>query len=116
MQTAEVVLGVLRERGRKGLPCEQLYRQMFNRDMYFLGAKRLRFQLPTLLYGIKTARCAPSGRARLPLRSRRPGPVRCASISPKIRYFASEGNCALAGPARAGTPPATPPGQLSHTP
>ena len=32
MQTAEVVLGVLRERGRKGLPCTQLYRQMFNRD------------------------------------------------------------------------------------
>jgi len=31
MQTAEVVLGVLRERGRKGLPCTQLYRQMFNR-------------------------------------------------------------------------------------
>jgi retron-type reverse transcriptase len=29
MQTAEVVLGVLRERGRKGLPCAQLYRQMF---------------------------------------------------------------------------------------
>src|SRR6266568_4992638 len=26
MQTAEVVLGVLRERGRKGLPCTQLYR------------------------------------------------------------------------------------------
>ena len=34
MQTAEVVLGVLRERGRKGLPCEQLYRQMFNKDLY----------------------------------------------------------------------------------
>ena len=32
MQTAEVVLGVLRERGRKGLPCTQLYRQMFNRE------------------------------------------------------------------------------------
>src|SRR6266849_6492351 len=30
MQTAEVVLGVLRERGRKGLPLTQLYRQMFN--------------------------------------------------------------------------------------
>ena len=37
MQTAEVVLGVLRERGRKGLPCEQLYRQMFNRDLYLLA-------------------------------------------------------------------------------
>jgi group II intron reverse transcriptase/maturase len=34
MQTAEVVLSVLRERGRKGLPCTQLYRQMFNRDLY----------------------------------------------------------------------------------
>ncbi len=34
MQTAEVVLGVLRERGRKGLPLTQLYRQMFNRDLY----------------------------------------------------------------------------------
>src|ERR1700683_2592095 len=34
MQEAAVVLGVLRERGRKGLPCMQLYRQMFNRDLY----------------------------------------------------------------------------------
>ena len=37
MQTAEVVLGVLRERGRKGLPCMQLYRQMFNKDLYMLA-------------------------------------------------------------------------------
>ena len=37
MQTAEVVLDVLRERGRKGLPCEQLYRQMFNKDLYYLA-------------------------------------------------------------------------------
>ncbi len=37
MQTAEVVLGVLRERGRKGLPCMQLYRQMFNKDLYLLA-------------------------------------------------------------------------------
>ena len=37
MQTAEVVLNVLRERGRKGLPCTQLYRQMFNEDLYLLA-------------------------------------------------------------------------------
>ena len=37
MQKAEVVLGVLRERGRKGLPCTQLYRQMFNKDLYLLA-------------------------------------------------------------------------------
>ena len=34
MQETGVVLGVLRERGRKGLPCTQLYRQMFNRELY----------------------------------------------------------------------------------
>jgi len=37
MQTAEVVLSVLRERGRKGLPCAQLYRQIFNKDLYLLA-------------------------------------------------------------------------------
>jgi len=37
MQEAEGVLSVLRERGRKGLPCEQLYRQMFNKELYLLA-------------------------------------------------------------------------------
>jgi group II intron reverse transcriptase/maturase len=37
MQPAEVVLNVLRERGRKGLPCAQLYRQLFNKDLYLLA-------------------------------------------------------------------------------
>ena len=37
MQSAELVLSVLRERGRKGLPLTQLYRQMFNRDLYLLA-------------------------------------------------------------------------------
>ena len=36
MQNAEAVLAVLRERGRKGLPCEELYRQMFNKSLYLL--------------------------------------------------------------------------------
>jgi group II intron reverse transcriptase/maturase len=37
MQTAEVVLNVLRERERKGLPCRQLYRQLFNKDLYLVA-------------------------------------------------------------------------------
>jgi len=37
MQEAAVVLGVLRERGRKGLPITQLYRQMFNKSLYLLA-------------------------------------------------------------------------------
>ena len=37
MQKAAVVLDVLRERGRKGLPLTQLYRQMFNKDLYLVA-------------------------------------------------------------------------------
>ena len=37
MQNAEVVLGVLRERGRKGLPCKKLYRQMFNKELFLMA-------------------------------------------------------------------------------
>jgi hypothetical protein len=40
MQDAGTVLDVLRERGRKGLPLEQLYRQMFNKDLYLLFVDR----------------------------------------------------------------------------
>ena len=41
MQSAEVVLGVLRERGRKGLPCNELYRQLFNPQLYLLAYGRI---------------------------------------------------------------------------
>jgi retron-type reverse transcriptase len=34
MQDTETVLTVLRERGRKGLPCDELYRQLFNKNLY----------------------------------------------------------------------------------
>jgi group II intron reverse transcriptase/maturase len=37
MQNAATVLDVLRERGRRGLPCTQLYRQMFNKDLYLMA-------------------------------------------------------------------------------
>ena len=37
MQDAETVLAVLRKRGRKGLPCDELYRQLFNKEMYLLA-------------------------------------------------------------------------------
>ena len=37
MQDAGTVLEVLRERGGKGLPCDELYRQMFNKSLYLLA-------------------------------------------------------------------------------
>ncbi len=41
MQDAETVLAVLRERGRKGLPCDELYRQLFNKELYLLAYGRI---------------------------------------------------------------------------
>jgi group II intron reverse transcriptase/maturase len=41
MQSAEAVLDVLRERGRRGLPCDELYRQLFNPQLYLLAYGRI---------------------------------------------------------------------------
>src|SRR5829696_172883 len=41
MQSAETVLGVLRERGRRGLPLDELYRQLFNPKLYLLAYGRI---------------------------------------------------------------------------
>jgi group II intron reverse transcriptase/maturase len=41
MQSAETVLGVIRERGRRGLPLERLYRQLFNKELFLLAYGRI---------------------------------------------------------------------------
>ena len=41
MQSAGTVLDVLRDRGRRGLPCDELYRQLFNPHLYLLAYGRL---------------------------------------------------------------------------
>jgi group II intron reverse transcriptase/maturase len=41
MQNAETVLDVLRERGRRGLPLNELYRQLFNPQLYLLAYGRI---------------------------------------------------------------------------
>lgn len=41
MQNAETVLGVLRDRGSNGLPCNELYRQLFNPQLYLLAYGRI---------------------------------------------------------------------------
>jgi retron-type reverse transcriptase len=37
MQSAETVLSVLRERGKRNLPCDELYRQLWNKNLYLLA-------------------------------------------------------------------------------
>lgn len=41
MRRAETVLSVLRERGRRGLPVERLYRMMFNRELFLMAYGRI---------------------------------------------------------------------------
>jgi retron-type reverse transcriptase len=41
MRDAATVLGVLRDRGRRGLPLERLYRQLFNPQLYLMAYGRL---------------------------------------------------------------------------
>ena len=41
MQNAETVLSVIRERGRRGLPLERLYRQLFNPQLFLLAYGRI---------------------------------------------------------------------------
>jgi retron-type reverse transcriptase len=41
MRNAETVLGVIRERGRRGLPLERLYRQLFNKELFLMAYGRI---------------------------------------------------------------------------
>ncbi len=41
MRTAECVLGIMRERGRRGLPLEGLYRQLYNPLLYLAAYGRI---------------------------------------------------------------------------
>ena len=41
MQSATTVLDVIRERGRKGLPLERLYRNLFNPQLFLLAYGRI---------------------------------------------------------------------------
>src|SRR5437868_11322034 len=37
MRSAKTVLGIIRDRGRRGLPLERVYRLLYNRDLYLLA-------------------------------------------------------------------------------
>ena len=41
MRDAQTILGLISERGRKGLPLERVYRLLFNRELYLLAYGRI---------------------------------------------------------------------------
>jgi len=52
MQSAETVLGVLRERGRRGLPLDEVYRQLFNPALYLLAYGRIYSNKGSMMPGV----------------------------------------------------------------
>jgi group II intron reverse transcriptase/maturase len=54
MQGAETVLSVIRERGRKGLPLERLYRQLFNKELFLVAYGRLYSNQGAMTPGVTT--------------------------------------------------------------
>ena len=41
MQTTNVLLGLLRERGKRGLPLNRIYRQLYNTNLYLTAYRRI---------------------------------------------------------------------------
>ena len=41
MRSAETVLGIIHNRGRRGLPLEDVYRQLFNPGLFLLAYGRI---------------------------------------------------------------------------
>jgi hypothetical protein len=37
MRSAEQILGIIRERGKRGLPLEDIYRQLYNPTLYLMA-------------------------------------------------------------------------------
>jgi retron-type reverse transcriptase len=41
MRTAETILNIIQDRGQRGLPLDDVYRQLFNPDMYLRAYARI---------------------------------------------------------------------------
>jgi len=52
MRTAETVLSIIHERGKRGLPLEDVYRQLFNPDLYIKAYARISKNAGALTEGI----------------------------------------------------------------
>ena len=52
MQGTETYLGILRERGRRGLPIERVYRHLFNRELYLKAYGRIYRNAGAMTHGI----------------------------------------------------------------
>lgn len=54
MRNAETVLGIIRERGKRGLPLEDIYRQMYNPQLYLLAYAHIYANKGAMTPGVTT--------------------------------------------------------------
>jgi group II intron reverse transcriptase/maturase len=52
MQEAVTYLELIRERGKKGLPLERVYRQLFNRDLFLMGYGKIYRNTGAMTHGV----------------------------------------------------------------
>jgi hypothetical protein len=52
MRTAETILGLIRERGKKGLPLERGYRLLFNRELYLMAYGKIYRNKGAMTHGV----------------------------------------------------------------
>ena len=52
MQTAKTYLELIRERGKKGLPLERVYRQLFNKDLFLMAYGKIYRNKGAMTHGV----------------------------------------------------------------
>jgi group II intron reverse transcriptase/maturase len=65
MQDAETVLSVIRERGRRGLPLERLYRQLFNPQLFLVAYGRIYANTGAMTPGVTSETVDGMSRAKI---------------------------------------------------
>ncbi len=52
MQTANEYLELIRERGKRGLPLERVYRQLFNKDLFLMAYGKIYQNAGAMTHGV----------------------------------------------------------------
>ena len=52
MRTADTILGLIGERGKKGLPLERVYKLLYNRDLYLMAYGKIYRNVGAMTHGV----------------------------------------------------------------